>query len=88
MITGRVLESGSSRPVDAAVVTLLASGQTLVRVESDSTGYFRLPVPPPGWYGLRVERLGYATARSDSLEVRSRENVEIVIRLGVTAVPT
>jgi hypothetical protein len=31
--------------------------------------------------------LGYATASIDSLAVGSRENVEIVIRLGVTAVP-
>jgi len=87
VISGRVLESGSSRPIDAAVVSLLASGRSVLRVESDSVGYFRLPVPRPGWYGLRVERLGYATAGSDSLAVGSRENVEIVIRLGVTAVP-
>jgi hypothetical protein len=87
VVSGRVLEAGSSRPVDAAVVSLLANGRSLVSVESDSAGFFHLPVPRPGRYGLRVERLGYATALSDSLEVGSRENVEIVIRLGVTAVP-
>ena len=87
VISGRLFEAGSSRPVDAAVVSLLATGRSVLSVESDSAGYFRVPVSRPGWYGLRVERLGYATASTDSLEVRAHENVEIVIRLGVTALP-
>ena len=87
VISGRVLESGSNRPVGAAVVSLLAGGRSLLSVQSDSAGYFRVPVPRPAWYRLHVERLGYAGASTDSLEIGSHENVEIVIRLGVTAVP-
>jgi hypothetical protein len=43
-------------------------------------------VPRAGWYSLRVERIGYASASSDTLPVGARENVEVTIRLSVSAV--
>jgi hypothetical protein len=85
-VSGRVLEGGSDRPIAAALVSLVANGRSLLRTESDSTGYFRLPIPRPGWYGLRVERLGYAPASTDTLAFGPSESVEIAIRLSVTAV--
>jgi hypothetical protein len=86
VITGRVLEVGSDRPIGAASVTLVAGSRSLLSTESDSAGRFRVPVPRAGWYRLRVERLGYAQGSSDTLEVGARENVEVAIRLSVTAV--
>ena len=86
IITGRVLEVGSGRPISSASVTLVAKGRTLLAAESDSTGGFQVPVPRAGWYSLRIERFGYGSETSDSLEVGARENVEVVIRLSVTAV--
>jgi hypothetical protein len=86
VITGRVLEIDSDRPIQAATVTLVADTRFLLTTESDSAGNFRLAVPRAGWYSLRVERLGYASANSDTLEVGARENVEVAIRLSVTAV--
>jgi hypothetical protein len=86
MITGRVLESGSGRPIPAASVTLVEGSRSLLSTETDSAGNFRLAVPRAGWYSLRVERLGYASASSDTLEVGAREDVEVAIRLSVTAV--
>lgn len=86
VITGRVLEVVSDRPIPAASITLLADNRPLLSTESDSVGAFQVPVPRPGWYNLRVERLGYTSAISDSLQVGARESVEVAIRLSVTAI--
>jgi hypothetical protein len=85
MIAGRVLEVGSALPVPAASITLVADNRLLLSTESDSTGAFQVPVPRAGWYSLRVDRVGYASATSDSLQVGARESVEVAIRLSVTA---
>jgi hypothetical protein len=85
VITGRVLEVGSDRAVPTASITLVADNRLLLSTESDSAGAFQVPVPRAGWYSLRVERLGYVSATSDSLRVGARESVEVAIRLSVTA---
>jgi hypothetical protein len=85
-IVGRVLEVDSDRPIADALVTLIADGRLLLSTESDSAGNFSMPVPRGGWYSLQIERLGYAPAVSDRLAVGTRENVEVTIRLSVTAI--
>jgi hypothetical protein len=85
-ITGRVLEIDTDRPILAASVVLLSGGRPVLSVDSDSSGAFRLMVPQAGWYGLRVERLGYASESSDTVEVGAHESVEVTIRLSITAV--
>jgi hypothetical protein len=87
VLSGRVLEAGSDRPIAAAFVSVSSPGQSPLIAESDSAGVFQLTLPRPGWYALRVERLGYAAASMDTLEVGRGEIVEIAIRLSVTAVP-
>jgi hypothetical protein len=86
VLTGRVLESGSDQPIAAASISLLAGGRTILITESDSAGHFEMPVPGPGTYGLRVERLGYGAADTEALSFAAGEFVELAIRLGVTAV--
>jgi hypothetical protein len=85
-IAGRVLEVGSERPVSAASIALVADNRLLVSTVSDSAGVFQVAAPRAGWYSLRVERLGYVSATSDSLQVGARESVEVAIRLSVTAI--
>lgn len=85
-IGGRILEAGSDRPIGAAVVQLIENGRAILVTESDSLGVFELPAPRPGWYALRIERLGYETARTDSLSLAPGEIVDLAIRLGVSAV--
>lgn len=87
VITGRILEQGSDRPVPAASVTLLAGERSLYAAETDSVGNFRVAVPRAGWYRLRLGRIGYASVTSDALDVGPRESVEVTIRLSVAAVP-
>ena len=86
VITGRVLELGSNRPIPAASVTLAADSRSLLISESDSAGTFRMAVPRAGRYTLRVARIGYASESSDTFEVRVRENVDVTIRMSVTPV--
>jgi len=87
VVSGRVIEAGSDRPIVAAAISVIAGGQSVLSTQSDSTGFFRMLLPRPGSYNVRVERLGYAPAQSDTLAVGPGEILEIVIRLGVTAVP-
>lgn len=87
ILRGRVLEAGSNRPIATAAVSVSARGQAPLSTESDSAGGFQLTLARPGWYGVRVDRLGYARAETDSVSVGRGEIVEIAIRLSVTAVP-
>lgn len=87
VLSGRVLESSSGRPVGDALVSLVASSGVVSTVESDAVGRFRLQVPAPGWYSLRVQRIGYAPVSTDSLAIAAGENVDVVIRLWLSAVP-
>jgi hypothetical protein len=86
-IRGRVLEVGSETPIVAAAISVLAGGQTVVSAQSDTTGFFQVTLPGPGCYNIRVDRLGYAPVQSDTLEAGRGDVLEVLIRLGVTAVP-
>ena len=57
---GRVLDATSRRPIPDAVVELEG---TLRIAIADSLGRYRLPLPAPGPYVVRVRRIGYAPAR-------------------------
>jgi hypothetical protein len=87
VLSGRVLESSSGRPVGDALVSLVAGSRVVSTVESDVMGRFRLQAPASGSYSLRVHRIGYAPVSTESLAVAAGENVEVVIRLWVSAVP-
>ena len=86
VLSGRVTELGSDRPIVAAAISVHSGGQSMLSIQSDSTGFFRMVLPQPGWYRVRVDRLGYAPAESDTLEIGRGELVEVGIRLRVAAV--
>jgi hypothetical protein len=86
IITGRVVEYGSDRPIVAAAIGIFDGDDAIISTESDSTGSFRLALPGPGQYRLRVERLGYAPAETEAVEVGRTELVEVTISLSVDAV--
>ena len=52
------------------------AGERVGGVLSASDGRFRVPVPDPGRYVLRVERIGYASMDTDPLEVPAGKSVE------------
>jgi hypothetical protein len=86
ILTGRVIELGSERPIVAASIGVFSGDQSIVSTMSDTTGLFRLMLPAPGWYRIRVERLGYAPAETDTLQFVHTELVDVSISLRVTAV--
>jgi hypothetical protein len=87
MITGRVLVETDTVGVDGAGLTLLdLEGNPVLRSQSDEDGYFRIPVPSPGQYEIRSERIGFASAHSGFFAV-GREILEIELRMAETAIP-
>jgi hypothetical protein len=78
MITGRLLEDGSNRPVEAATILLTAANGRMLDRTAKTTkfGTFTMRVEP-GRYRLRVTRIGYQPVDSDILEVSYDNNVNV-----------
>jgi hypothetical protein len=86
-IHGRVLVEGDTIGVGGTELALLNStGTSLFRVQSDSLGMFRIPVPGPGKYEVLATRLGFASVRAE-VEVREREIVDVELRMAEEAIP-
>jgi hypothetical protein len=86
IVTGRVVEHDSDRPIVAATIGVFDDDESIASTESDSTGFFRLVLPLSGEYRIRVERLGYSPAETEAIEVGRTEIVEVEISLRVDAV--
>jgi hypothetical protein len=86
ILTGRVVELDSELPIVAASIGIFSGDRPIVSTISDTTGSFRLVLPAPGWYRIRVERLGYAPAETDTLEFVPAEVMDVSISLRVNAV--
>ena len=88
-LSGFLLAEGEGLPVEGAIIALInsedvVSGETL----SDGRGEFRLPVPPPGVYRVRVTRIGYQSWASDTLHIASTsESRTILLRVPVEPIP-
>ncbi|MCJ7630252.1 MAG: Plug and carboxypeptidase regulatory-like domain-containing protein [Longimicrobiales bacterium] len=86
-IHGRILVGGDSIGVGGAELVLIDStGTSLLRVQSDSLGMFRIPVPEAGHYEILATRLGFASVRA-GVEVGEREIVEVEFRMAEEAIP-
>jgi hypothetical protein len=86
-IHGRILVEGDTIGVGGAELALIDSAETsLLRVQSDSLGMFRIPIPEAGRYELLATRLGFASVRAE-VEVRDREIVEVELRMAEEAIP-
>ena len=86
ILTGRVIELDAERPIIAASIGIFSGDRPVVSTMSDTTGSFRLVLPAPGWYRIRVERLGYAPAETDTVQFVTTEVVDVSISLRVDAV--
>lgn len=86
-IHGRVLVHGDLTPVDGATLSLSDAAKTrLLEVQTDSEGFFRLPTPGPGIFGVLVSRIGLSTLELE-VRVRDQELVEVEIRMSPEAIP-
>ena len=89
MVHGRVIDADSNEGVSQALIEVLQNGNVVARAVADSSGAYRVSLPPrrSGSYRLRVSRIGFATQDSPALEVDRSDIVEVDLKLSPSAVP-
>lgn len=86
-IQGRLLDSGTGRPLPSASMTLLdEDGARLAATQTDSAGSFLLSAARAGAFQLRAERLGYRTATAPAMELGAGDTLRVEFRLSAEAV--
>ena len=69
-VRGTVFDGEANASVEGAMVLLFdTNGRRVHGVLSGTGGFFRIDVPTPGRYRLRIERIGYANAETEPFEV-------------------
>lgn len=78
---GTVIDDATGRGVPQASVTLLRDGSAVSAVAADDEGSFFLPTELVGEVVLEAAALGYATARSQAVELMSGDTLTVEIRV-------
>jgi hypothetical protein len=87
LVLGKVVEEGTDRPVGGAAIELVdTTGLRRGEAVADTSGAFRIMVPQPGVYRLRVSHIAYAMAESASINAELGMQVEVELSLSPTAV--
>ena len=69
-VLGNVIEGGTATPVEGAMVLLFDLERRRGRgVLTAANGFFRMFVPAPGRYRIRVDRIGYENTDTELFEV-------------------
>lgn len=82
VITGKVLDSVTRKPLVDVNISLVNS-QT--GTASDQNGRFHLELKP-GWYSLRVERIGYETKIIPNVKLVDSQRLDFIIDLNESVV--
>ena len=86
-VRGSVTEGSTLAPIEGAMVLLLdRGGRRITGVLSGANGRFRVPVPTPGRYFLRVDRIGYGSTDSPMFEVAGGASVQQSVESAVRPV--
>ncbi len=81
LISGRLLNSVSGRPVAGATITYTSdTGATGISV-SDSEGYYALPLLSPGIYRVRATATDYQAQEAQQLELTVASRIDLSFRL-------
>lgn len=87
-ITGVVVEHGTERPIAGVQLLLLDDrGDTRDEAISSDSGAFVLAAPEPGSFLVTAEMIGFASMRSEPLELDPGEEVAVEVRMAIEAVP-
>jgi carboxypeptidase family protein len=82
LISGRLLNSVTGRPVDGAMVNYSSSASALNGSSvSDASGYYYLPLLSPGAYRVRVTAEGFQSQEVQELELLVAARIELDFRL-------
>ena len=75
-VRGTVLEAGTEVPVEGAMVLLFEQeGRRVGGVLTAANGFFRMFVPEPGRYRIRVDRIGYENTDTEPFAVPAGTSV-------------
>jgi hypothetical protein len=86
VLRGVVIDAETRAPLPAVLVALLdRDGQEMLRYLVDADGVFLFPLPGPGEYSVRAERLGAETSTLDGITVQGDETVSV--RIAMSARP-
>jgi len=87
VVHGELVDSGTARPVSAALVEVLSDADSVIaRAISDSAGRFSASTGSPGIYHLRVRHIGFRSLQTTARSLGAGEAVEW--RVIVNALPT
>ena len=82
VISGRLLNSITGRPVGGATVAYSSSVNTLAgSTAADEQGYYYLPLLSPGVYRVRVTAAGFQSQEVQELELRVAARIDLDFRL-------
>lgn len=82
LISGRLLDSVSGRPIPGATVFYASSLSNLTGASrTDESGYYYLPLLSPGFYQVRVSAGGYQSQEVQQLELTVAARIELDFRL-------
>lgn len=87
-VRGRLVDEGDNAAISGAMITLMdRDGRGVARVLTRSgTGVFELPIPAPGEYRLRAERIGYGTTYSAFFRISTRDTLTVRMAAPVEAI--
>jgi hypothetical protein len=87
MVSGTVVADGTDQPIAGATIELMdTTGLRRGTVVADTSGAFRILVPQPGVYRLRVSHIAYATTETPTINAEMGTQVELELRMSPTAV--
>ncbi len=81
VISGRLLNSVTGRPVAAAALLCSSADGSSAASVSDASGYYYLPLLSPGFYRVRATAVGFQSQEVQELELRVASRVELDFRL-------
>ena len=82
LISGQLVNSVTGRPIAGANVLYSSSLSNLAGAsQSDSSGYYYLPLLSPGFYQIRVNAAGFQSQEVQELELTVAARIELDFRL-------
>jgi hypothetical protein len=88
LVHGRVVDEGTGEGVSLARITAMVGDSVGAGpITADQEGRFRLRLPGPGRYHLRVERLGYPVHTTEELRAEAFEEVEVQVAIAPEPIP-
>ncbi|HEX2168459.1 MAG TPA: carboxypeptidase-like regulatory domain-containing protein [Longimicrobiales bacterium] len=88
LVSGTVIDESSEQPIAGAAIELTDTlGLARGSVVADTAGAFRIMVPQPGKYRLRVSHIAYASTETGTIDAALGVEVKLELRMSPSAVP-